>query len=236
LDLLAKNHATVRQRDDALSREIILLVQMGDYDTALDLLENHHFHVWEGGGRIHRVYVDTHLLCGQEYFSDGDYQNALKHYQLALEYPENLEVGKPVRGGGEPRVHYFIGTANEALGDKGKAREHYEKSVEQERDWSELSFYQGISYQKLERKDDASRLFSGLMQFAKERLDATAEMDFFAKFGERQSAVNRRAQAHYLLGLSLLGRGEKEKAKTEFMKALDLDINHLWAKYYLSLL
>jgi Tfp pilus assembly protein PilF len=74
------------------------------------------------------------------------------------------------------------------------------------------------------------------MQFAKERLDATAEMDFFAKFGERQSAVNRRAQAHYLLGLSLLGRGEKEKAKTEFMKALDLDINHLWAKYYLSLL
>jgi len=234
LALLAENHEIVRQRDDALSREISLLVQLGDYDRAIDLLENHHFHVWEGGGRIYNVFVDAHLLRGQKYFYSKDYANALNSFLKALEYPENLEVGKPVRGGGEPRVQYFVGLVYDGLGKREKAREHYEKAVEQERGWSELSFYQGMSYQRLGQKEDAERIFSGLMRFARERLEATADMDFFAKFGERQSAVSRRAQAHYLLGLGFLGQREKDKAEGEFRKALELNINHLWAKHYLA--
>ena len=122
-----KNHETVKKRDDALSREIGLLVQLGEYDRALDLLESHHFHVWEGGGRIHNVFVDAHVLRGLERYSSSDYRDALKSFLSALEYPENLEVGKPVRGGGEPRVQYFIGTAYEALGEKTRAREYFKK-------------------------------------------------------------------------------------------------------------
>ena len=99
-----------------------------------------------------------------------------------------------------------------------------------------MSFYQGMSYQKLGQKEEAERIFRGLMRFAQERLEAAADMDFFAKFGERQSAANRRAQAHYLLGLSYLGNRDKAKAKSEFEKALELNINHLWAKHYLSLM
>ena len=236
LALLAENHETVRQRDDALSREIGLLVQLGEYDRAIELLGNHHFHVWEGGGRIHNVFVDAHLLRGKKYFYSRDYTNALNSFLKALEYPENLEVGKPVQGGGELRVQYFVGLAYDGLGEKEKDREHYEKAVEQERGWSELSFYQGMSYQRLGQKEDAARIFSGLMRFAKEKLKATSDMDFFAKFGERQSAVSRRAQAHYLLGLGLLGQGEKDKAEGEFRKALELNINHLWAKHYLATL
>jgi len=64
LALLEKNHETVEKRDDALSRQIGLLVQLGAYDKALHLLQAHHFHVWEGGGRIHHVYVDSHLMRG----------------------------------------------------------------------------------------------------------------------------------------------------------------------------
>jgi Tfp pilus assembly protein PilF len=74
----------------------------------------------------------------------------------------------------------------------------------------------------------------GLIKFAKERIESTADLDFFAKFGERQSAESQRAQAHYLLGLSYLGNGDKERAKAEFVKALELDIDHLWAEYFLS--
>jgi tetratricopeptide (TPR) repeat protein len=91
-----------------------------------------------------------------------------------------------------------------------------------------------MSYLRLGRKGDAVRLFSGLKQFAQERLEATADMDFFAKFGEKQSAVSRRAQAYYLLGLSYLGSGDKTKANSEFAKSLGLNINHLWAKHYLN--
>ena len=236
LALLMENHETVKQRDDALSSEIGLLAQLGEYHRAIELLENHHFHVWEGGGRIHNVYVDAHLLRGQKHFFSKEYKNALESYSMALEYPDNLEVGRPVRGGGEPRVLYYIGTAYEALGEKIKAREYYEKAVTQERGWSELSYFQGMSFQRLGRKDEAERMFSGLIRFSEERLRATEEMDFFAKFGEKQSAANRRAQAHYLLGLSYFGKGNKERAREEFVNALELNINHLWAEHFLTLI
>jgi tetratricopeptide (TPR) repeat protein len=236
LNLLEENHQVVKQRDDALSREIILLVQLGRYDKALELLQNHHFHVWEGGGRIHTVYVDAHLLRGWQHFLAKDYEKSLEDYLDAVKYPENLEVGKPVRGGGEPRVYYFVGTAYEAMGEKNKAKECFEQSVSVKAGWSELSFYQGLSFGKLGLKDEEREMFEGLREFAQKRLQAVESMDFFAKFGERQSAAARRSQAHYLLGLSFLGKGEKERAGTEFKKACELNINHLWAKHYLSFL
>ena len=104
------------------------------------------------------------------------------------------------------------------------------------RGWSELSFYQGMSYRKLGQKEESERVFQGLMRFAQKTLEATSEMDFFAKFGERQSASNRRAQAHYLLALSYLGKKEMGKAREELEKALELNTNHIWAKYYLNTL
>jgi len=199
-----------------------------------DAVQNHHFHVWEGGGRIHSVYVDAHLLRGQRYILSKDYERALENYLEALEYPENLEVGRPVRGGGEPRVFYFIGTAYEAMGERDQAKECFEQSVSVKTGWSELSFYQGLSLKKLGRQDEAQQILEGLMEFAQKRVQASEGMDFFAKFGERQTASARRAQAHYLLGLSYLEKGEKEKARAEFERACQLNVNHLWAKHYLS--
>ncbi|MEK6756035.1 MAG: tetratricopeptide repeat protein, partial [Bacteroidota bacterium] len=84
LALLEKNHSTVLGYDDALAREIVLYVQLGRYDQAIDLLENHHFHIWEGGGMIHDVYVDAHLLRGQERFKAKKYRDALKDFEAAL--------------------------------------------------------------------------------------------------------------------------------------------------------
>jgi tetratricopeptide (TPR) repeat protein len=236
LAVLEKNHETVSLRDDALSREISLLIQTGKYDRAIELLETRQFHVWEGGGRIHGVYVDAHLLRGKARFSSNDYKGALLDYMEALQYPENLEVGRPVRRGEEPRVHYFIGSAYEALGDGKKAVEYFEKSVARPAKGSEQSYYQGMSFLKLGRKDEADRMFEGLMQSAQDSLMHSPDLDFFAKFGEKQSAGNRRAQARYLLGLSYLGRGENGRALAEFEEALKLNINHLWAMHYRSLL
>jgi len=59
-------------------------------------------------------------------------------------------------------------------------------------------------------------------------------MDYFAKFGERQSVMVRRANAFYLLGLGYQGKGNLEKAKNEYKKALELNINHVWAKHQLA--
>jgi len=230
LELLERNHDIVLLKDDALSREIILLVQLGKYDKAIDLLAKHHFHVWEGGGRIHNVYVDAHLLKGCEHYAAGQYMEALKSYESALEYPENLEVGRPDSEGRAAQVYYFIGTVYEAMDDAEKAREYYEDSVATKYGWSVISYYQGLVFRKLSQEKKANQMFDGLIDYAKERLQAAPSMDFFAKFGERQSAMVRKANAHYLLGLGCLGKGKKSEARAQFEKALELNLNHLWAK------
>lgn len=234
LELLEQNHSTVLKRDDTLSCEISLLVQLGKYDRAIELLETHHFHVWEGGGRIHNIYVDAHLMRGEEYFRKRRYQDALKDYETALEYPENLEVGRPYRGGRSSQVYYFIGKAHEALGNVRKAREFYEKSVALRGGWSEISYYQGLAFRKLGQEDGAERMFEGLIESSKERIRVTPSMDFFAKFGERQSAMIRKANAHYLLGLGYLGKGKRAEAEVEFKRALELNVNHIGARKQLS--
>ncbi|UCC23618.1 MAG: DUF5107 domain-containing protein, partial [Planctomycetota bacterium] len=73
LALLEKNHNTVIQRDDSLLRKIMLLVQVGRYDDAIQFLTNHHFHTREGGGQVHDVYVDAYLLRGAEKFKNKNY-------------------------------------------------------------------------------------------------------------------------------------------------------------------
>ena len=45
-------------------------------------------------------------------------------------------------------------------------------------------------------------------------------MDFFAKFGERESAGQRRANAQFLLGLGHLGLGHAPEARAAFDEAL----------------
>ena len=232
LQLLEDNNETITKRDDAFIRKILLYVQLGDYDKALNLINNRHFYVWEGGVTIHGAYVNSHLLRGMNHFKAKQYNEALKDYQAALEYPKNLGMAKPYRGGRDCQVYYFIATAYEALGDTEKAREAYEKSVnaKQRQAWSYLRYYQALSFQKLGRRDKANEILDGLIAFA----TAEAAVDFFAKFGEKEPPKFRRANNNYLLGLAHLGRGMRTEAKAEFEKAIKLNPNHIWAAIQLS--
>jgi tetratricopeptide (TPR) repeat protein len=234
LSLLEKNHRIVEKRDDALSREIGLLVQTGKYDRAIGLLQSHHFHVWEGGGDIHNTYVDAFLLRGLAYLSSGNFSGALQDFKAALEYPANLEVAPPSRGGGSAKIYYFIGEALEKLGQPATAKEAYEKASSFEHGYSALSIYQGLALRELGQEEKAIQILDALIQSAQEKLKSVPAMDFFEKFGEKQSARAQEAQAHYILGLALLGKGKRAEAKAEFARALELDINHVWAHRELS--
>ena len=222
LDVLTKNHSVVAGRDDTLSREVVLLVELGRYDRAIELLGSHHFHVWEGGGAIHGVYVDAYLGRGERRLAEGNSSQALQDFQAALEYPENLEVGKPAAGGRDPEVHYFIGTALEAMGRRRESRKSFERSVEKASGPSELTYHQGLSWRKIGVEARARDSFEVLVRFARAGLEKAPAGDYFAKFGEKESANRREAHLHYLLGLGLRGLGREAEAKAEFQNALTL--------------
>jgi tetratricopeptide (TPR) repeat protein len=222
LDRLSKNHVVVAKRDDSLAREIVLLVELGRYDRAIELLGGHHFHVWEGGGEIHSVYVDAHLLRGQKAMAEGNHERALRDFRAALEYPDNLEVGRPTSGGRDAEIYYFIGLALDAGGNNAAAGEAFERSAEAPVGPSELTNFQGWSWRKLGQEAKARGCFERLIQFAREKLEKAPSMDYFAKFGEKESARRREASLHFLLGLGLRGLRREAEAKAEFQEALKL--------------
>ena len=63
----------------------------------------------------------------------------------------------------------------------------------------------------------------------KKRLHAAGELDFFAKFGTQQSPAARKADAYWLVGLGLLGKGQLIEARKQFEAALQAHASHLGA-------
>lgn len=233
---LESNQEVVLQRDDAVQQEIILYVELGQYDKALDLLRRRHFHVWEGGGDIHDVYISALLLRGQRHFQHQRYREALQDFAAALEYPENLEVGRPERPVREAEIYYHLGSAEEALGDAAKARALYKQAVAQKVELPEIRYFQGLALRKLGQEAQAASVFAELLESGRQELEATSDMDYFAKFGERRSEAVRTAHAHYLMGLGYLGQGNRREAKAEFEKVIERNVNHLGARTQLAAL
>ena len=236
LALFEKNHETVVKRNDSFLREITVLVLAGRYDQALDYLANNHFHVWEGGGEIHDIYVDACLLRGLHHLKNDRPNNALTDFHAASEYPENLSVGRPKNDRRAPQVAYHTGTAYQALGDEKKATEFFRKAADQRGTtrWPETRFYQGLSLIKLGEKGTADNIFDELIKTGKQRLSERRTVDVFAKFGEGQTTEARQASAHYTLGLGYLGKGQDEAARAEFEKAVELNVSHVWARARLA--
>jgi tetratricopeptide (TPR) repeat protein len=240
LAILEKNHATVAQRDDALSREISLKVCMGKYDDAIELMKGRRFNIWEGGARfnINDCWTDAHLLRGHQEFAAGRYKEALTDYQASVEFPENLRASRSRGGGRDTEVDYWIATAYEALGDHQNAEKFWTESSSAGRlrgRQSTQRYYQALSLQKLGKKENVEEIFKDLVESGNEALQRTSSnIDFFAKFGEQQSQRSRLANAHYMAGLGYLGLNEKDKARQEFKQALEASPDHLGAKTMLN--
>jgi tetratricopeptide (TPR) repeat protein len=236
LALLEANLDTVVKRDDCYTRYVTALVQLARYDDAIKCLSTRHFHSREGGGEVREVYLNAHLLRGQKNLAAKDCNHALADFLAASEFPENLEVGRPKLDRRSPQLNYFLAAAYETLGNADKAKEHYTKSALQQRtsDWPETLYYQGQSFAKLGQNDKAKQIFDKLIETADKKLAEGVAIDFFAKFGEKQTKEERLADAHYILALGYLGNAQKDRAKTELLKAIDLYPNHLWAKSQLA--
>lgn len=234
LQILETHHEHLKKREDALIREIIVLVQAGKYDKAINYLQSHFFHIQEGNRRLHDTHVDAYLLRGLALFSAQIHQQALNDFFMADEYPENHQIGRDRRYRRNPQIYYYIGLCYQAMKLTDKAKTYFEKVTGQNIGESEYIYYQGLAYQKLKQEKKSSEIFDKLIQIGNERLKKKEEADFFTKFGQGQLPHVRQANAHYMIGLGYLGKRSKAKAKEEFEQAVKLDVNNIWAKHYLA--
>ena len=234
LALFENSQETVYKQMDTLAREVELLLRVGNYDQAIYYLTHYHFTTWEGSSNIHGLYVNACLLRGKKYQAQQEYNKALVDFFMATEYPENLEVGRPLSDPEAARTFYLTGQTYNNLGDKENAKVYFEKALALRGSHGDIPYYRALANLELGHDEEAGKIFDQLIQDGENRLKSRGETDFFAKFAERESFNSRQAQAHYLIGLGKLGKGDLETARQEFNKALEKDINHVWAAQFLS--
>ena len=218
----------VKQRDDAFVRQIMVLNLAGNSEKAVEYLSNSIFHFREGSSKVRDITVDAHLLQGKKLLAEKKNAQALEQFLASVETPENSK--SKVGDARSPQVNYFIGLAYEALGNKAKSKAYYKLSTDQAiRDANFISYYQGLSYLKQGDKAKAEANFNSLIEEGDKKIKQGTEVDFFAKFGEKESASVQLSNAYLLKGLGYKGLGESAKANEYLQKAVELSVSNLWA-------
>ncbi|WOO40606.1 DUF5107 domain-containing protein [Rubellicoccus peritrichatus] len=186
-DLLSRMDL-VEQRDDCAVSLATLYNETGAPEKALEWLCSRRFHPWEGGeGKVLKQFARAHLLLGQQALVAGESSTALEHFEQAMQPPENLGESYHLLQA-KADVSYWIGKALRALGRETEAVASFTMSAEEAGDfeamtvteYSELSYYRGLSLVELDRLDEGLTVFEGLKRFAEKQLSEPARIDYFA--------------------------------------------------------
>jgi tetratricopeptide (TPR) repeat protein len=188
LAALEKHLPQVRMRDDLSVEYADLLNQRGRHEDALSYLGSRRFQPWEGGEGLARTQHErTHLALGRRALVSGDATKALAHFETALVAPPNLGETKHLLAN-RSDIEYWLGCAAAAAGDQVRARQAWESAARfrgdfQERAvrvYSEMTYFSGLSLQKLGRKAEARRLFRDLKTYARKLFHEEAKVYYFA--------------------------------------------------------
>jgi tetratricopeptide (TPR) repeat protein len=229
--LFEGSNEIVRKRDDAFVREIMVLNLSGNSEKAVEYLNNSIFHYREGSSRVRDITVDAHLLLGNKYLSEKKYDQALKEFFATVETPDDAKTGRRTGDTRSAQINYYLGLAYEAQGKKDQAKTYFTMSAEQTvRGTNIASYYQGLSYLKLNNKEKAATSFNFLIESGKKQLSQGSEVDFFAKFGEKEAANIQLSNAYMYIGLGYKGLGDLKSATENLTKAVGLSASNLWAK------
>ncbi|BCJ94329.1 hypothetical protein acsn021_18980 [Anaerocolumna cellulosilytica] len=239
-----------KQRDDLYLEYVTLHNQVKQYAHAYELLKNRKFHPWEGGeGKVTSQYKLALIQLAKEKLRKIHYEEAKVYLNLALSYPENLGEGK-LEGTKDNHIYYYLGVAEEALGNQAEAERYYEIAAAGDFEPAGMMYYndqpadmilfQGLALKKLGRTAEANARFYKLLDYGEQHLFDKVKVEYFAvslpDFLIFEEDLSKRSQVHcnYLIGLAYLGMGVVKKSREAFEKALALDRNHMESLIYLE--
>lgn len=242
LALLQKYPELIKQRDDLILEEITLLNQCGQYQTAMEKLDNHQFHPWEGGeGKVPAQYQTARVELAKLAMAQGKYDEAIRLLEECLIYPHNLGEGK-LYGAQENDFYYLLGLCHEALGDENKSRQCFEQATLGPTEPAaalyyndakpDKIFYAGLAFRALGDEKHARAYFNRLVNYGKQHLHDNVVMDYFAvslpdlQVWDGSLDEMNRIHCLYMLALGYGGLNETAKAIRYLDEAAALDPNH----------
>lgn len=182
------NMDLVLSRDDAIVALADLYTRTDQPEKSLELLEGHRFHPWEGGeGQVLKQYTTARLALGKIQIEKGCGKEALVHFEKAMDTPTNLGESYHLLQA-KADVLYWQGKAQALLGKQELAEEMFRSSAQESGDfqgmavieYSELSYYNGLSLMELGKLEQAKTLFTAMIGFAKKKREQEACIDYFA--------------------------------------------------------
>lgn len=242
LAFLQKYPELIKQRDDLILEEITLLNQCGQYRTAMQKLDNHQFHPWEGGeGKVPAQYQASRVELAKLAISENKYADAVKLLEECLIYPHNLGEGK-LYGAQENDFYYLLGLCHEALGDENKSRQCFEQATLGPTEPAaalyyndakpDKIFYAGLAFRALGDEKHARAYFNRLVNYGKQHLHDNVVMDYFAvslpdlQVWDGSLDEMNRIHCLYMLALGYAGLGDTDRAVRYLDEAAALDPNH----------
>ncbi|MEO7600481.1 MAG: DUF5107 domain-containing protein [Opitutus sp.] len=242
------HESLVRQRDDAVLEWCSLLNQAGEPERALAVIESRRFQPWEGGeGMALGQYVRAHLQLGRAALGSGRGEVALAHFNAALEPAANLGEARHLLANSS-NITFWLGEANAAMGEAGPAIEWWRKAAAARgdftemsvRSYSEMSYYSGLSLQRLGRKADARALFRAIARYADELAGQAAKIDYFATslptmlLFDDDLTHRQHTLAQFLRAQAELGLGRVSTARRRLLAVLQREPSHAGASDLLA--
>ena len=252
LEILNEYHPLVVQRDDLYLEKISLENSLGNYKTAMKMLEERVFHPWEGGeGKVVRQYLICHLELAKKAIREELFDTALCLLEAAEQYPENLGEGK-LLGTQENDIHYLQGCVYEAMGMNEQAIEKFKQATEGISEPVQAIFYndpqpdkivyQGLAWIKLDHPKKAEKIFRRLVEFADQHFNDDIRIDYFAvslpDLLVFDTDLNEKNKNHcrYLKGLGELGLKNYTASADYLNEVLYRDASHAGAIIHLAMI
>ncbi len=241
---MQKHLDMVETREDLKLEYATLLNLTGHYEEAMQFIDAHNFHAWEGGeGKVPAQYQLARTELAKKLIVKGvELKEAIRLLNECLEYPHHLGEGK-LYGAQESDFYYFLGCAYEKLGDMDKANECWEEATKGPQEPAaamyyndakpEKIFYQGLALRKLQRDGEANGRFYKLLNYGKQHIFDNVVMDYFAvslpdlQIWEGDLNTSNQIHCKLMLALGYYGLGNKEKAAQYIAEVEALDPNHL---------
>lgn len=251
LEKYEKYYDILSERDDVMLEYVTLQNLVGEHQKAYDIIMSHTFRPWEGAeGRISGQYKIALVELAKEKIRTGNMMEAKSLLEKAIDYPANLGEGR-LEGTKDNHIHYYLGIVNEALNHPDIALSEFRLAQLGENEPAgvlyyydqpaDMILYKGMACEKLGNHKMACSCFNKLKDYGETHLNDQIKNDFFAvslpDFLIFEDDMDRKNKAHcyYLMGLSELGYGHKEMAKSYFENALQLDFNHQNCLIYLKM-
>ena len=126
-------------REDLRKRILAIMVDLGQYKQALEILTSEKFVPLEMDQSFHWLYVKALIQSAESQLKAGHIEQAIADYQKALDFPENQGVGRPTSMA-NAEILYLLGNAYELLGIYHQAIKAWQEAASEHHTFGDVLF------------------------------------------------------------------------------------------------